>query len=55
MLGNKYLVYCVQVKAEVNSILEMMTEYLKRVKSEDTCSYEHLIQSFSQVSCFLLE
>jgi len=36
-----------RVKAEVNSILEMMTEYLKRV-SEDTCNYEHLIQSFSQ-------
>ena len=38
-----------KVKAEVNSILEMMKEYLKRV-SEDTCNYEHLIQSFSQVS-----
>ena len=52
LLGNKIktLFYRVQVKAEVNSILEMMTEYLKRVKTDDTCSYEHLIQSFSQVS-----
>ena len=43
-----------QVKAEVNSILEMMTEYLKRV-SENSCSYEHLIQSFSQVNKSVFE
>ena len=38
-----------QVKQEVSSILEMMTEYLKRV-TDDTCGFENLIQSFSQVS-----
>ena len=41
-----------QVKQEVSSILEMMTEYLKRV-TDDTCGFENLIQSFSQVSAFL--
>ena len=43
----------IQVKQEVSSILEMMTEYLKRV-TDDTCGFENLIQSFSQVSAFLL-
>ena len=42
-----------QVKQEVSSILEMMTEYLKRV-TDDTCGFENLIQSFSQVSALLL-
>jgi len=36
-----------RVKQEVSSILEMMTEYLKRV-TDDTCGFENLIQSFSQ-------
>ena len=41
------------MKQEVSSILEMMTEYLKRV-TDDTCGFENLIQSFSQVSALFL-
>ena len=39
----------VQVKAEVSSVLEMMKEYLSRVAT-DSCPYQHLLQSFSQVT-----
>ena len=50
---NIHLKIDIQVKQEVSSILEMMTEYLKRV-TDDTCGFENLIQSFSQVSALLL-
>jgi len=38
-----------RVKAEVSSVLEMMKEYLSRVAT-DSCPYQHLLQSFSQVT-----
>ena len=37
-----------QVKAEVSGVLEMMKEYLTRVAA-DNSSYQHLLQSFSEV------
>ena len=41
-------VMVMQVKAEVSGVLEMMKEYLTRVAA-DNCSYQHLLQSFSEV------
>ena len=36
------------MKAEVSGVLEMMKEYLTRVAA-DNGSYQHLLQSFSEV------